>query len=322
VFLTSTVVKPGEIDGLSGADDECNALALEEGLPGTYVAWLSAAGVHAKDRLAGARGWVRPDGLPFADQPGDVAAGHIWYPARIDETGIDQSNAQVITGTNQLGEQALGTCGNWDDVTSPDALLRGDADAGHIRWTSNGGAACDDELRMYCFGVDVSVPVSITPVSGRLAFVSSDPFITGGGISAADTQCQNEAIGAGVSGTFKAFIATDVESGTDRFNVPGLAWVRPDGVPLTLDPTDIRDGFELEAPLYQKIDGGFVGDRMVWNGAGFPNGLSPGSTCGNWGSTAGTAWAGQVSRTSASWYGSTNAHACSDTDTYLYCFEE
>ncbi|MBA3541511.1 MAG: hypothetical protein H0T79_18000, partial [Deltaproteobacteria bacterium] len=48
------------------------ARASEAQLPGTFVAWLSLGATDARDRLAGARGFERIDGLAIADQPGEV----------------------------------------------------------------------------------------------------------------------------------------------------------------------------------------------------------------------------------------------------------
>ena len=67
-FVTSTSVQISTLGGHLGADALCAQRAEAGGLPSnTYVAWLSTSTVDAKTRLAGARGWVRPDGLPFAD---------------------------------------------------------------------------------------------------------------------------------------------------------------------------------------------------------------------------------------------------------------
>src|SRR5690606_988458 len=59
VFVTSTQHVAQDLGGLEGADRICADRAAAAGLPGTYVAWLSTRTVDARDRLAGARGWVR-----------------------------------------------------------------------------------------------------------------------------------------------------------------------------------------------------------------------------------------------------------------------
>src|SRR5215211_2458302 len=114
VFLTSSQVAPGALGGLTGADDLCAQMALSGGLDGRYVAWLSTPTEHAIDRLAGARGWVRRDGLPFADTTSDIAAGKIFYPPSLDEAGTE-TYARVATGTDGMGHTLgfMTDCGEW-----------------------------------------------------------------------------------------------------------------------------------------------------------------------------------------------------------------
>ena len=42
VFITSTL-HDGNLGGVAGADQICNELASDAGLPGTYMAWLSSS---------------------------------------------------------------------------------------------------------------------------------------------------------------------------------------------------------------------------------------------------------------------------------------
>lgn len=88
-FVTSTTYN-GDLGGLAGADQKCQALAEAAGLPANvYKAWLSTSNENAKDRLGSARGWVRKDGKPFADTVADIVSGKIFHPLRIDENGAD-----------------------------------------------------------------------------------------------------------------------------------------------------------------------------------------------------------------------------------------
>src|SRR5206468_3194505 len=70
-FVTSQRV-PTRFQPLEVADSRCNDAAAAAGLPGEYRAWLSTAAHYARDRLAGARGWIRTDGAPFADTVDDL----------------------------------------------------------------------------------------------------------------------------------------------------------------------------------------------------------------------------------------------------------
>jgi hypothetical protein len=144
VFVTS-VAYDGNLGGLAGADQKCQALAEAAGLPAnTYRAWLSTASVNAIARLGAARGWVRVDGKPFADTKADILAGRLFHPIRVDESGNDDntpSGSSVWTGTGSdgavdrsgdicngwtaSGVDARGVCGNNDGVTSrSDSALR------------------------------------------------------------------------------------------------------------------------------------------------------------------------------------------------------
>ena len=64
MFVTSSTVVPGMLGGIEGGDSECQRLADNVGLPGTYMAWLSTGGINARDRV-GEGGWMRTDGRPF-----------------------------------------------------------------------------------------------------------------------------------------------------------------------------------------------------------------------------------------------------------------
>jgi hypothetical protein len=113
-FVTSAKRMPAQIGGLTGGDAWCNELAAAVPLPGTYVAWLSAMGFDAETRVraTNARGWSRPDGMPFADTIDDIVAGNVLYPLRLDETGSDVSTVfdeRIATGTIATGADAFGS---------------------------------------------------------------------------------------------------------------------------------------------------------------------------------------------------------------------
>src|SRR5262249_21678466 len=129
------------LGGLAGADGLCATRAMAASLPGTYRAWLSTSTVNAKDRLAGARGWVRTDGLPFADTIADIVSGKILYPIRLDERGADLPTALgqvfVATGTDPDGTLSTTQVGTCDDFTTVNGSVAvGDAAGGTAAWTS------------------------------------------------------------------------------------------------------------------------------------------------------------------------------------------
>src|ERR1700734_4365982 len=82
IAFVSSAMYDGDLGGTAGADTACRNLAHASGLPGTYVAWLGTSTASAVSRLGSARGWVRPDGKPFADRASDLGVGGVFYPPR------------------------------------------------------------------------------------------------------------------------------------------------------------------------------------------------------------------------------------------------
>ena len=123
-FITSA--GPGDganLGGLEGADAHCMKLAEAAGSTGkTWVAYLSAEGVNAKDRI-GAGPWQNVKGEVIAT---DVANLHSDTNNLNKQTGLTEMGAMVkgrgdqpnehdiLTGSNADGTLAAGqTCGDW-----------------------------------------------------------------------------------------------------------------------------------------------------------------------------------------------------------------
>lgn len=281
VFLTSRQVAPGALGGLAGADQLCETVAGSAGLDGRYVAWLSTPTQHAIDRLAGARGWIRFDGLPFADTASDIAAGRIFYPPSLDESGIDII-AKVATGTDGMGHNIGSTshCGEWMDPL-------GDTVVGFSRGTSTAFThqgqilPCADAFSIYCFGIDREVAIiPPAPATGKLLFVTATLWPSGGGIASADQFCMQQAGAAGRSGTFIALLATSTTSIATRVaNVAGPI-VRSDGVVIASSAADlVADNLQTSPNLH--LDGSAHIKPDVFAGAFSPSQTS-GSSCLDW----------------------------------------
>ena len=123
-FVTSVGLGDGaNLGGLAGADSHCMKLAEAAGSTGhTWVAYLSAEGTNAKDRI-GAGPWQNIKGEVIAT---DVAKLHsdsnnITKQTALTETGAivkgrgdDPNEHDILTGTNADGTLAAGqTCGDW-----------------------------------------------------------------------------------------------------------------------------------------------------------------------------------------------------------------
>ena len=289
VFVSSQTIVPASLGGASAADALCTSLATHAGHPGHYVAWLGTSTESATERIGGsARGWVRPDGRPFADTLVDIALGHVWYPLRLTENGDDlaetgsASDLVVVTGTNADGTTGADTCGDYtmQMIAGVQAGLADDAPFG---WNSNMGAACTSAVRLYCFGVDHTVPVSLVPEATRVAFVSVSQASGGAGLSAFDKICFDEALNVNLPGTFHAALATTSSPALGRLVMPG-PWVRPDGV------TAIDANGKLIAPIEIAADGSTVASNVDWCGATSLTTKAPGAaaSCFDWTQSDGT----------------------------------
>jgi hypothetical protein len=275
-------------------------LATAAKLPtGTYTAWLSTSTVNASARLGSARGFVRPDGQPFADTVSDITSGKIWNPLSLDENSSDVGaiGSFAWSGTTNAGTVAGGpspkpflTCDDW---TSSDSMNDGAFGliGGPGAWSDGGnlgdGDACNEDLHLYCFDTSHISTLTVTPASGRVAFVSKGSFDTTSGLAGADTQCQDEASAAGLANPtqFLALLSTSTASAASRFNLSGAQWVRPDGIKIA-DPTTLAAGSELNSGIWQNADGTYVtGTALtyVWTGSSTPSTTGTTSeTCTDW----------------------------------------
>jgi hypothetical protein len=159
----------GNLGGLAGADTKCELLAEAVGAGDhTWHAYLSAAGVDARDRI-GAGPWRNHGGQVVAP---DVAALH--DPARapdasllLDEKGnaVPASATAILTGTGADGTALTDTCRGWTSSSASEHGHVGDAAAAPATsgWndaaqspgcSSSALAAAFGEGRLYCFAID------------------------------------------------------------------------------------------------------------------------------------------------------------------------
>ncbi|MBA3457864.1 MAG: hypothetical protein H0T42_32575, partial [Deltaproteobacteria bacterium] len=242
MFVTSTA-EAGAVctAGPASADAVCATRAMDAGLPGTYRAWMSGPGEHARDRLGSARGWLRTDGRPFADTVASMISGQVIFPGRFTELGVD-----IQHGFTQTATAADGT-----HSTASGCSVGGLTGSAGTRWAS--GIVVSNG-RLYCFGIDHATPVSAPRVSGRVAFVSTQDWPPSSGIAAADAICAADATSGGQPGTYRAFLPTTTASAASRFDLGGAIWVRPDGVPIVTQASDLAS-WTLLAPIMLHADG-------------------------------------------------------------------
>ena len=289
MFVTSKKY-PTRFQPLEAADDKCNAAAEAGGLSGDYRAWLSTAATYARDRLAGARGWVRTDGVPFADTPDDIAAGRIMSPPMFDEFGrrvylsVEAGQELVATGTNEFGLNDPGqNCHDWanDDATS---LTAGTTSGTAGVWTKAAAAPCGVPMRIYCFGVDQTYALVPPSIEGKRAFLSEKTFMQTDRLAAADATCAEDAAAVGLSGTFLALLSTSATPAGARFaGATPATWFRLDGVALNSPGADLFHQDVLLAPLNVTARGDYVSYDAALTGSAMP--LSIGELaydCNDW----------------------------------------
>jgi hypothetical protein len=312
-FVTSTNVQPSTLGGQIGADAFCAQRAAAAGLPtNTYVAWLSTSTSDAKTRVGDARGWVRTDGLPFADTLDALLMGRVLYPLRIDENKLDRPNAATLTGTSRDGvfHTSASQCA---DFMGLGTATFGWSDGGTDIWTEQPGFDCGEPAPLYCFGIDHQTEVTVAPVTGRRAFVTKTGFGATSGLAGADAICEFEAQDAGLPGTFRALLADNGATAASRFNLAGGPWYRVDGVALTSDLVTLRAPINLHADGVTELG-------LAWTGAASP--ITPGdlgSTCNGWTSAAASGVTGTIGRSGPSFFGG-GPLSCS-LGPGVYCFE-
>lgn len=164
-----------------------------------------------------------------------------------------------------------------------------------------------------------------SPAEYKLVFVTSTSyngsFPT---VGVADSNCSTRAAVAGLSGSYKAWIASsasdDPESTFTRSTVP---YILPDGTKIADDWADLTDG-TLDAGINKNEFGADASGVYVWSGV-----VSAGTysatygTCSSWMSTSGSGDTGLSGQVNSNWsfYNSGFGLAC--TNTYrLYCFQQ
>jgi len=135
-FVTSTGSGKGaDLGGLAGADRHCQALAESVGAGGnTWHAYLSAAGVNARDRI-GSGPWQNAKGVVVATSVDNLhGANNLNKQTALNEKGEvvngrgDKPNMHdMLTGSTPDGRAIAGggdsTCSNWTTSGAGAAML-------------------------------------------------------------------------------------------------------------------------------------------------------------------------------------------------------
>jgi hypothetical protein len=192
-----------------------------------------------------------------------------------------------------------------------------------IGWTACGGGVEDPS--------DQAQAVAASSCGTSCKVFITSGYYTGnmGGLSGADAICQRLASGAGLSGTYRAWLSSSTVSAASRLYHSPVPYVLVNGTIVANNWTDLTDG-----ALTNQItttERGVYEPNSVWTNTNSDGSLT-GTSCSDWtssGSTTsgtfgvpqgpyGTAPAGW-GPTSWSIYG---AAACSSNGLSLYCIEQ
>lgn len=288
-FVSSMQFTPADFGGVTGADQACTTLATAAGLPGSYVAWLSSLQSDVVDRMGPARGWVRPDGRPFADTVADLAALRSYFPLILDERGTALEGVLVMTNTNIDGTHiGAEDCSGY--TSSAGSFIAGMTSSSASYWTLGTSYSCSTAGFVYCFGISRSTPVPApAPIPSRLAFLTDGNWIPSSGIASADALCQSEATAAGFGArTFRALLAGVGTTAVSRFDLSGLPWLRPDNTPLFEPASDLAVSGTQRTSFNQTLTTYAPGGVFAWLGAMTPTSAgTSATTCNDWSQTNG-----------------------------------
>jgi cysteine-rich repeat protein len=156
IFISSSLYKGYDLDGLDGADQRCRMLAAIADLPrfATYRAWLSTATTPAADRLIHSPGrYVLINGLVVA-QDWDALTSEsqpLENPIVVDELSQTQEY-RAWTGTLATGQPALGSefCNDWSDPSGSPWGGNGRSSVTDATWSYFEDGPCGLDLHIYC----------------------------------------------------------------------------------------------------------------------------------------------------------------------------
>lgn len=168
-----------------------------------------------------------------------------------------------------------------------------------------------------------AVPTPTPPPPFKYVFVTSETYNGNlGGLSGADTNCQNLANTAGLSGTFKAWLSDGTTSASSRLEHASISYKLTNGTKIADDWSDLTNS-SIVAGIQINESGGTVGSSYVATNTEYNGNISPDSYhCNNWTSNQNSdfALAGNTNNTDRGWTYS-SAPRC-DSSFRLYCFQQ
>lgn len=143
-------------NGVFGADLACQNEASAAGLPGSYLAFIAAAGRSAGSRFD-PRGpnWYRVDNIALASGPDElVDAGVNWAPLAVLKLTADGIYEHVVVWTGAGSPQTVvtgttTTCADWTSTTATATVGNTwDLSANYFAWATD--SSCTGSHALYC----------------------------------------------------------------------------------------------------------------------------------------------------------------------------
>ncbi len=152
VFVTEGTWMGGELDGLAGADEKCQAEADSADLPGMYTAWLSDSSDSPDTRFNKIGGpYVLVNDINVADDWNDLIDGTLDHAIDTTAWGVAENFDRVWTNTRPNGTIYYTdyTCQDW--TLNSSSSKYGNSEEVDNRWTLEDCTSCSNYLRLYCF---------------------------------------------------------------------------------------------------------------------------------------------------------------------------
>lgn len=228
VFVSSNIYNPDTLNGLTGGDAQCTALAAVSpfGLSSSWKMIGSDKSVNAADRIPW--NWGRMVNLGgttiVSGGIADLFDGTLDNPILVDDKGTQRFDS-VWTGASVAGgnDGSISNCNNFQSTpsTSQDSQA-GWANSSTSSWIAAGNMSCGDNRRIYCIE-NIDAAIDTTPNAISLDYKIQVPpqsrqisdAVLISGMSAGATQTLTVSATGGTP-TFKINGGAEVTSGSIR----------------------------------------------------------------------------------------------------------
>lgn len=186
---------------------------------------------------------------------------------------------------------------------------------GEVKNAPVDAARSDGTTHDQAIAIDAALDANTSP---HLVFVTSTTHPGRlGGLTGADTICQARAGGAGLAGTYKAWLADAMQSPATRMTHGAGPYQLVSGTVIAQNWTDLTDG-TLSSPVNRTEGGALLGGSGCTAGAAGCNFICEGgefwsnvaadgsraaavADCGTWADSAANGTAGNVGKTTSLW---------------------